>query len=67
MHYHIHFEIKITQTYTTLPGISLSMRPANESYRYIVTTSLIGWAHTQTDPRISSTESVTANTKSDFD
>ena len=30
-------------------GISLGMRPANERRRYNVTTSLIGWAHTQTD------------------
>ena len=27
-------------------GISLGMRPANIIRRYIVTTSLIGWAHT---------------------
>ena len=26
------------------------MRPANERRGYIVTTSLIGWAHTYTDP-----------------
>ena len=32
------------------PGISLGMHPANERRRYIVTTSLIGWAHTQNDP-----------------
>ena len=31
------------------PGISLGMRTANETRRYIVTTSLIGWAHTKTD------------------
>ena len=29
--------------------ISLGMRPANERHRYIVTTSLIGWAQTETD------------------
>ena len=28
-------------------GISLGVRPANERRRYIVTTSLIGWAHNQ--------------------
>ena len=28
------------------PEISLGMHPANERRRYIVTTSLIGWAHT---------------------
>ena len=26
------------------------MRPANERRRYIVTSSLIGWVHTQNDP-----------------
>ena len=26
------------------------MRPANERRRYIVTSSLIGWAHAQNDP-----------------
>ena len=26
-------------------GISLAVRPANENRRYIVKTSLIGWAH----------------------
>ena len=29
----------------------LCMRPANEGRRYIVTSSLICWAHTQNDPR----------------
>ena len=28
----------------------LCMRPANVGRRYIVTSSLIGWAHTQNDP-----------------
>ena len=31
-------------------GIILCMRPANERRRYIVTSSPIGWAHTQNDP-----------------
>ena len=31
-------------------GIILYMRPANERRRYILTSSLIGWAHTQNDP-----------------
>ena len=31
-------------------GFILCMRPANERRRYIVTSSLIGWAHTQNDP-----------------
>ena len=31
-------------------GINLCMHPANERRRYIVTSSLIGWAHTQNDP-----------------
>ena len=33
-----------------MSGISLGIRPVNERCRYIVTTSLIGWGHTQTDP-----------------
>ena len=33
-----------------ISGIILCMRPANERRRYIVTSSLIGWAHTQNDP-----------------
>ena len=33
-------------------GIVLSMRPANERQRYIVTLSLIGWEHRQNDPCI---------------
>ena len=31
-------------------GIILYMRSANERWRYTVTPSLIGWAHTQNDP-----------------
>ena len=31
-------------------GIILWMHPANKRWRYIVTSSLIGWAHTQNDP-----------------
>ena len=31
-------------------GIVLGMSSANERRRYNVTTSLIGWAHTQDDP-----------------
>ena len=31
-------------------AIILCMRPANEGRRYIVASSLIGWAHTQNDP-----------------
>ena len=34
----------------TMSGIILYMRPANERRRYIVTSSLIGWMHTQNDP-----------------
>ena len=36
-----------TTSWTT--GIILCMRPGNERRRYIVTPSLIGWAHTQND------------------
>ena len=31
-------------------GIILCLHPANERRRYIVTSSLIGWVHTQNDP-----------------
>ena len=34
-------------------GIIFLMRPANEKRRYILTSSLIGWAHTQNYPRFS--------------
>ena len=34
----------------TIQGICLGMRPAHERRLYTVTTSLIGWAHTYTDP-----------------
>ena len=37
----------VKMTYT---GIILCMRPANGRRRYNVTSSLIGWAHTQKDP-----------------
>ena len=36
--------------HNNLTGIKLCMRPANERRRYIVTSSLIGWVHTQNDP-----------------
>ena len=36
--------------YTTTTGIIFCMRPANERRRYNVTSSLIGWAHSQNDP-----------------
>ena len=35
------------------------MRPGNESRRYNVTTSLIGWAHTYTDPDMTGIKCVT--------
>ena len=33
-----------------IAGMVLCMCPANERWRYIVTSSLIGWAHTRNDP-----------------
>ena len=42
-------------------GIILSMGSANESRRYIVTSSLIGWAHTQNDPWAKQRSSVCAS------
>ena len=35
-----------------IPGIILCMHPANERWRYNVTSSLIGWAHAQNEPCI---------------
>ena len=34
----------------TLPRIILCIHPANERWCYIVTSSTIGWSHTQNDP-----------------
>ena len=42
--------IMLIHWYLGNPGISPGMRPANERRRYNVTTSLIAWAHTWTDP-----------------
>ena len=39
-----------TPTHSHISGIVLCMGSANERRRYIVTSSLIGWAHTQNDP-----------------
>ena len=33
-----------------VPGINLWMHPANKKWCYILTSSLIGWAHTQNNP-----------------
>ena len=35
--------------YHSIPGILLCMLPSNERRRYVVTSSLIGWAHTQNE------------------
>ena len=40
----------ISEIYYTFSGIILGAGPANERRRYIVTSSLIDWAHTQNDP-----------------
>ena len=42
--------IKKVTRYFSYAGIILCMRPANERRRYIVTSSLIGWAHVENDP-----------------
>ena len=42
--------VDLSCSHSIPPGISLRMRPVNERLRYIVTPSLIGWAHTQNDP-----------------
>ena len=45
---HLLVEINSAQQ-GSITGIYLCMRSANERWRYIVTLSLIGWAHTQND------------------
>ena len=40
----------VLQIYIIYTGTMLYMHPANERRHYSVTTSLIGWAHTQNDP-----------------
>ena len=50
--YHISYLISLIYdiiTYISYPGIILFMQPANERWRYIATSSLIGWKHTQND------------------
>ena len=47
---HNHQKMKHSKTMCIFHGIILSMRSANERRRYIVTSSLIGWAHTQMRP-----------------
>ena len=49
--FNIFIVTRCTKTTTWVPRITLRMRPANERRRYIVNSSLIGWAHTQNDPR----------------
>ena len=39
--------VLIKEFITTYAGIILGMGPANERRRYIVTSSLISWVHTQ--------------------
>ena len=39
-------------------GVILSMRPANERRRYNVTSSLVGWAHAQTDIPLSTVSGI---------
>ena len=46
--------------------IILWMRPANERRRYIVTSSLIGWAHPQNDPCLFYSEPVPKSPSNDF-
>ena len=45
-----------SQKMLQISGIILCMRPANERRRYNVTSSPIGWAHSQNDPWISITK-----------
>ena len=52
MTYLPYFLWNCTGMYIYNAGIILWMRPANERWRYIVMSSLIGWGHTQNDPCI---------------
>ena len=48
--HHLSFTVEhVDHVGTNHVGIILHMRPANERRRYIVTSSLIGWAHAQYD------------------
>ena len=40
----------VHKIFDSCTGFILCMHPSNERRRYIVTLSLIGWAHTQNDP-----------------
>ena len=44
------FKLPLTPSFRGYSRIILCMRSANERWRYIVTSSLIGWAHAQNDP-----------------
>ena len=48
----VHWRFEVQAYELGIPGILLCMRPANERWRYTVTPSFIGWAHTQKDPCI---------------
>ena len=45
-----HFTDFFSQIFKCYAGMIMYKRPANERRRYIVTLSLIGWAHIQNDP-----------------
>ena len=49
-----HNKFPISHFYCWTAEIILCMCPANERWRYIVTSSPIGWAHTQNDPWVRS-------------
>ena len=47
-----HFYVITWLILSNIPGIILCIHPANERWRYIVTSSPIGWAHIQNNPCI---------------
>ena len=46
---HVRNEIMYVESWKSA-GIILCMQPANERWRHIITSSLIGWEHTQNNP-----------------
>ena len=44
------FHLALTPLFVTVAGINLGIVSADETRRYIVTSPLIGWAHTQYNP-----------------
>ena len=52
LHHQTQFSLSCNVCRSSISGIILGMGATNESRRYVVTSALIGWAHTQNDPWI---------------